>query len=216
MTAGPTALVLARAPRPGRVKRALEPRLGPAGCAALQAVLVRRAAAWARAAAPGAAWLAVEPPDAVEEVATLVGDGITVFAPAGADRRERLAAAVARAGGGPLLIAGSDCPRLGAAHAAAMLADLGAGCDAVVGTSLDGDWYVAGLAVPRPELLALAPGPATRSDGFGGILAAAHELGAEVGVLRIERLLRTAEDMAAHLADPLLPAEVRAALAPGA
>ena len=43
--------------------------------AALQALLVRRAAAWAAAAAPGAAFVAVEPADAVGEVAALLPAG---------------------------------------------------------------------------------------------------------------------------------------------
>jgi glycosyltransferase A (GT-A) superfamily protein (DUF2064 family) len=214
VSAEPTALVFVRAPRAGTVKRALEPWLGPAGCAGLQAALVRRAAAWAGAAAPGAAWLAVDPPDAVAEVAALAGPGVAVIAQSGAGLHERLAAAVARVAGGPLLLAGSDCPRLGAAHAAAALSDLATGCDAVVGTTLDGDWYLAALAAPRPDLLALAPDRAARPDGFGRMLATAHALGAEVGVLRHERALRTPDDMAAHLADPLLAPELRAALTP--
>jgi len=208
------ALVLARAPRPGGVKRALEPALGPDGCAALQAALVRRAADWARAAAPGAAWLAVDPPGAVADVAALAGPGIEVFPQSGGGVAERLAAALVRIDGAPVLIAGSDCPRLGPAHAAAALSDLAAGCDAVVGTTLDGDWYLAALADGRPELLALAPARSAGADRVGGLLAKAHALGAEVGVLRHERALRTPDDMAAHVADPLLAAELRALLAP--
>ena len=46
-------------------------------------------------------------------------------------------------------------------------------------------------------------------------LERARRLGAEVGMLRHERLLVTPDDAAALLADPLLPAELRAALAGG-
>ena len=70
----------------------------------------------------------------------------------------------------------------GAAHAAAALADLAAGCDAVVGPTLDGDWYLAGARARRaPDLLTLAPGRGAGPDGFGAVLATAHALGAEVG-----------------------------------
>ena len=51
---------------------------------------------------------------------------------------------------GPLLLAGTACPRLGAAHAAAALADLEAGCDLVFGPTLDG------RLVPRRRCAAAA------------------------------------------------------------
>ena len=44
------------------------------------------------------------------------------------------------------------------------------------------------------------------------MLGRARELGAEVGMLRHERLLVTPGDAAALLADPLAPADLRAAL----
>jgi hypothetical protein len=47
-------------------------------------------------------------------------------------------------------------------------------------------------------------------------LQRAGEVGAEVGLLRHERLLLTPDDAAAFLADPLLDRAVRAALATGA
>jgi len=102
---------------------------------------------------------------------------------------------------GPLLLLAAVCPRLGAAHVAAALDDLAAGCDASYGPTLDGDWYLAGLAAPRAGLLAGSP------------FAIAREHGLEVGLLRHERALRGPGDVAACLADPLTPGDVRAALA---
>jgi glycosyltransferase A (GT-A) superfamily protein (DUF2064 family) len=205
------ALVIARAPSAGEAMPGLSPLLGAERRAALHALLIRRAAAWAAAVAPGAAHVAVEGP--VDEVRSLLPPGVAVFAQQGAEPAGALAAAIARVGRGPLLIAGTDCPRLGAAHAAAALGDLAAGCDVAVGATLEGGWYLAGLREPRPELLAVA-----RQDegGFARVLRRAAELGAEVGMLRHERLLVTPADAAALLADPLLPADLRAALAPGA
>jgi uncharacterized protein len=211
------ALVIARAPSAGEPQPGLAPLLDADRRAALQAVLIRRAAAWAAAAAPGAAYVAVEAPSdtttaggALDAVRALLPQGVAAFVQDGAGARA-LAAAIERVGRGPLLVAGTDCPRLGAAHAAAALDDLAAGCDVVVGATLEGGWYLAGLREPRPELLSVAAGEA---GGFEHVLRRASELGAAVGMLRHERLLRAPPDAAAMLADPLLPADLRAALAP--
>ena len=210
MTGGPAALVIARAPSAGPVKQELEPLLGSQRCAALQALLIRRVAAWAAAAAPRSAFLAVE--GSLDDVASLLPAGVTAFAQEGRDPAGVLEAAVARIGRGPLLIAGTDCARLGAAHATAALDDLAAGCDVVIGATLGGGWYLAGLREPRPELLTVAPEAWRREGGFALVLKRAAELGAEVGMLRHERLLVTPADAEALLADPLLPDELRAAL----
>ncbi len=58
----------------------------------------------------------------------------------------------------------------------------------------------------------MAPEAWQREGGIGLVLKRAGELGAEVGMLRHERLLVTPADAAALLADPLLPDELRAAL----
>jgi hypothetical protein len=195
----PAALVIARAPGDPEALAGLAALLDAERRAALQAVLVRRAAAWAAAAAPEAAFVALA---GAGDVGALLPPGVTAFA---AD----LPGAIARIGRGPLLIARADCPWLGPAHAAAALADLAAGCGVVFGAALDGGWYLAGLAEPRPELLTVAQ---DRAGGVGPVLHRARELGAEVGMLRHERVLATPEDAAALLADPLLPEDLRRTL----
>jgi glycosyltransferase A (GT-A) superfamily protein (DUF2064 family) len=202
----PAALILARAPRDPTVLAGLAPLLDEERRAALQSVLIRRAAAWAAAAAPGAAYVAVAPAERLAEVAAFLPTGVTVFAAGGP------AAAIERVGRGPLLVAGTDCPRLTAVHAAAALGDLAEGCDLVFGATLEGGWYLAGLREPRPELLTVAPDAWQRSAGLGPVLQRARALGAEVGMLRHERVLASPGDVAALLADPLLPAALRAAL----
>ena len=52
MTEPPTVLVMARAPRLGEVRKALEPMLGAERCLLLQAALIRQATEWALALAP--------------------------------------------------------------------------------------------------------------------------------------------------------------------
>ena len=148
---------MARAPGADGVLAALAPRLD---VARLQALLVRRAADWALAAAPGSAFV-VAPAEELAVVAALLPAGVEAVAAAD------LRAGVAAVGRGPLLIAGTVCPRLGPAHATAALDDLASGCDLTFGSTLEGDWYLAGLREPRPELLELA---ALRSGGIGGVL----------------------------------------------
>jgi glycosyltransferase A (GT-A) superfamily protein (DUF2064 family) len=212
------ALVLADAPRAGACLPGLEPLLGPGGCARLQAVLVRRAVDWAVAVAPGRAFVAFAPAEGEAEVAPLVPDGVELFAQPEAEPPGRLAGAVgdafARAGPGPLLVAGTAVPRLGAGHAAAALADLADGCDATFGPSLHGSFYLAGLAAPHPELFDAAAEAGRGPLPLSAVLARAHELGLELGLLRYERELAEPLDAQALLVDPLAPREVIAELAP--
>lgn len=212
MTAAPAALVVARAPSAGGLGRGLEPLLGPERCARLGSLLIRRGGAWAAAAAPGAAFAVVEPPEALDEVVPLLPDGVVAFARDGANRADGLRSAVRRIGRGPLLIADPTCPRLGSAHAAAALEDLASGCDLVFGSTLEGGWYLAGVREPRPELLAAVPEVGPGTGGIGRLLERARALDAEVGMLRHERGLQSPDDVAALLADPLSPGDLRAAL----
>jgi glycosyltransferase A (GT-A) superfamily protein (DUF2064 family) len=157
----------------------------------------------------------VQPDDATGEVAALVGAGVAVF-PAGAGGPgERIARAMAAAferHGGPVLVAGTDVPRLGAHHAAAAIADLECGAAASFGPAMDGGWYLAALPEPRAELFDLA---AEVWDGpvvMARTLEVTQRLGLEVGLLRMERRLATPGDADAFVADPLTPRDVIDAL----
>ena len=173
-------------PRGARAVRRRVPL--PRGVNAL--VVARRAAGRAggagRGGARGAAWRGRSPSRA-----------------AAAERVEVAAAAAAALGlgPGPLLVLPAICPRLGRAHVAAALADLDGG----LRRRLRPD--ARGRLVPRRARAA-----AGRSCSTGNPFTVAREHGAEVGLLRHERALRTAADAAAFLADPLTPADVRAAL----
>jgi glycosyltransferase A (GT-A) superfamily protein (DUF2064 family) len=209
VTRPPAALILADPPIPGACLPGLEPLLGPEGCARLQEVLVRRAAAWAAEVAPGRALVA-------GDVAELVPEDTVVFPQSGEHRGERLIAAVeeafAWAGPGPLLVAGTGVPRLSAPHAAAALADLAEGCDATFGPALDGGFYLAGLAGSYAAVFTLPADTWQSGDLLTGVLSRAHDNGLELGLLRYERELRGPLDVRALLADPLAPADVVAVL----
>jgi uncharacterized protein len=208
---GPAVLIMARAPRSGEVRRALEPVLGREGCLELQAALIAQTAAWARTVGSGTPpHVAHEPPDAGAELRPLVGADAVLFPQNGEGIAGRLADASARVlarNGGPLLIVWPDLPRFRAAHAAGALDDLGSGCDVVLGPAIDGGLYLVGIARPLPELFAL-PEHAWRNDVMGVALTAIRDVGYEVGILRAERALHRPADVRAALADPLLPADV--------
>lgn len=205
-------IVIADAPRPGLCKKPLEPLLGPDGCARLQAALIARAAAWAAAA--GDPYVAFAPADARDEIAALA-PGATLVPQIDGSLGERLAAAVREvlaAHPGPALLVGVDTPQLGARHAAAALDDLRDGIDVTVGPASNGGYYLIGLREPNDAVFAL---PATAWGGprvLTQTLEAANAAGLVVGTLRAERNLDDERDARAHLADPLTPPEIAAAL----
>lgn len=104
--------------------------------------------------------------------------------------------------GGPVLVVAADVPRLGEHHLAWALADLAAGATASLGPTFDGGWYIVALATPDVDL----PRPV---EPAATVLAAAAEQEIEAGLLRMERAVRSTEDVRALLADPLIPAELR-------
>ena len=211
---GPAVLIMARAPRAGEVRRALEPVLGREGCRALQAKLIVGAAEWARKVAPGPPHLAHDPPDSGGELRRLVGADAVVFPQNGEGITGRLADASTRVlarSGAPLLIVWPDLPRFRVSHATAALEDLRSGCDVVLGPAIDGGLYLVGIARPLPELFAL-PERAWRGEVMSVALTAIRDVGFEVGILRAERALNRPADVRAALADPLLPEDVAAIL----
>ena len=120
-------------------------------------------------------------------------------------RSETDARAAVAAAGGPIVVVWADTPRLAEAHRDGVLADLDAGGEVVVAPTLDGAVYLVAMRHARPELV----GPR-----FSEVLELAAAAGLEGGMLRHERRLTRPEDVRALLADPLLAAEVRAALRP--
>jgi glycosyltransferase A (GT-A) superfamily protein (DUF2064 family) len=203
------AVVVARAPRPGLCKTGLEPLLGAEGCARLQVVLIRRAVAWA--AAVGTPYVAFAPGDARADFEALVPAGTRLLEQAGKGPGDRLAAATGEVHaehGGPVLVVGVDTPQLRPEVGRRALEDLREGCDATVGPTNAGGYYLVGLREPRPEIFDV-PGEAwSGPELFGRTLEAAHRAGLSLGMLRAERELDDEGDARALLADPLAPADI--------
>lgn len=138
-----TLLVIAKEPRPGRVKTRLTPPFTP-----------RQAASLAEAALVDTL-LAVAATPARRRVLVLDGapgpwlpPGIDVVPQCGGGLDERLAAAFADCAG-PALLIGMDTPQV----TPELLTVDFAGCDAYFGPAEDGGFWALGLAVPDPDLV---------------------------------------------------------------
>lgn len=145
-------LVVAKAPRPGVVKTRLAATVGDevaadVGAAALLDTLRTGAAAYGVERCVAA--LAGDLDGTVrEEPLRSALEGWTVVPQRGNGLGERLAAAHADAGPGPVVQVGMDTPQL----TAALLEEVAAGLDdhdAVLGAAPDGGWWVLALRDPR-------------------------------------------------------------------
>ena len=153
--APPRIVMFAKAPQPGSVKTRLIPALGAQGAAELALRMLRHTLAQALAAEVGTVELCMSPaPDAPawagveippEVVQTSQGDG---------DIGQRMARAIDRTTtrlGQPVLLMGTDCPALGAAHitwAAQQLQQH----DAAIIPVADGGYVAIGLHAPCPTV----------------------------------------------------------------
>jgi rSAM/selenodomain-associated transferase 1 len=144
--------VFSKAPRAGEAKTRLIPALGAAGAARLQRRLCLRTLDLACRAANGRVTLWAAPDHRQRFFrAVQAQHGIELRSQAGSDLGERMANAfVAHAG--PLLLIGSDCPALTAAHLAAAATALHDGHDAVFIPAEDGGYVLVGLRRPQPRL----------------------------------------------------------------
>jgi glycosyltransferase A (GT-A) superfamily protein (DUF2064 family) len=211
----PAVLIMARAPRRGEVRHALESVIGLDGCVALQTALVVEALRWARSLGPRALYIAHEPADAGHDLQRLAGEDAVLFPQNGDGIAGRLADGVGRVAAhspGPIVIVWPDLSRFSAVHAEAIRIDLASGADVVLGPVFDGGYYLIALARPLPSLFALPEAVWRGPDSFNQVVMAAAQSGLEVGMLRGERALHRPADVRAALADPLLPEAVARAL----
>ncbi|MFD8302162.1 DUF2064 domain-containing protein [Streptomyces sp. NPDC059690] len=147
MTSPVTLLVIAKEPRPGRVKTRLTPPFTP-----------REAAGLAEAALADTLDVVARTP-ARRRVLVLEGapgpwlpPGFEVVRQCAGGLDERLAAAFAHCDG-PALLIGMDTPQV----TEALLTVDFAGCDAYFGPAADGGFWALGLAEPDPGLLRGVP-----------------------------------------------------------
>jgi glycosyltransferase A (GT-A) superfamily protein (DUF2064 family) len=213
----PAVLVMADAPRPGEVLEPFEPLLGPAGCAHLQAALLRNAIGWGAMIATGRVWVAVRPASSEDDVRGVAGMSAHLLGQRGDDLGERLANATADVFAehdGPLLVVGTDVPVLQRLHAEAALSDLTAGCDVSFGRSADGGYYLIALAAPHPEVFALRGEQWGDENRLMATMGLAHAAGLSMGMLRLETALETPADARVLALDPHLPREIRELLGP--
>jgi glycosyltransferase A (GT-A) superfamily protein (DUF2064 family) len=187
VAAPPGVLVMASA---ARARPDLSELLGHERADAVQRLLLARATAWAEGVGGGRVSTAAEDEP--------LGDAVSrVFA---------------GARGAPVLAVWPVLPAWRAEHAAAVLDDLAAGCEASVAPVFDGGLYLLALTRVIPELLALPTEAWDSPDVIALVLAAINAAEAPVGLVRPERALRRPADVRAALADPLLDDELRALL----
>ncbi|HET9126109.1 MAG TPA: hypothetical protein VFN65_14605 [Solirubrobacteraceae bacterium] len=181
----------------GRPAAALVTALGEQRARAVDALLLRRARAWAEDAfGAGAVEVVAErsPGVAVQE-----GEG---GAPSG------------RPAGETVVAISPDLPVWRPELATALLGDLRAGCPLSLAPVFDGGLYLLALAdASAPIAGALTGLDLAGPHGMSGLMALAARAGTEVGLLRAERALRRERDVRALRADPLTDAELRALLA---
>jgi len=151
-------VVMAKEPRPGRVKTRLCPPYSPADAAAVaEAALADTLAAVARCGA-GRKVLALD-----GRPGPWLPPGFEVIPQRGDDFNERLANAWNDAGGAGIQI-GMDTPQVTASELDALLARLDRS-DAVLGHAFDGGWWVIGWRAANPAAM------------FGGIPMSTPETG---------------------------------------
>jgi uncharacterized protein len=152
MTPDVTLAVIAKAPRPGRVKTRLCPPCTP-----------HQAAALAEAALADTLETLIGVP-AVRHVVVLEGPpgrwlpaGFAVVAQCGGGLSDRLAHAFATIGGSTFLV-GMDTPQIDTAAVTAAVELLALpDSDAVIGPACDGGWWGLGLRRPDPRVFAGVP-----------------------------------------------------------
>jgi hypothetical protein len=151
--------VLAKAPIPGLAKTRLIARLGADGAARLQAVLTEHAVRTALAAGLGPVTLWCTPDTRHPAFAKLAHrTGVALEAQRGADLGARMAHAVAqRAGPGPVLLTGTDCPALTPEHLRTAAAALEGGDEVVLIPAEDGGYVLVGLIESHPALFEGVP-----------------------------------------------------------
>jgi rSAM/selenodomain-associated transferase 1 len=177
--------IMAKAPRPGRVKTRLTPPLTPAGAGRLaRAFLVDTVRLVA--GVPGARGAVLYAPARARAVFARLAPGFVLVRQPSGDLGHRLRAGVRRLlrlGLGPVIVIGADIPALSRATLTQAVRALDGGrADVVLGPSADGGYYLIGVRRPCDALFARIPW--STAGVFDRTRARARARGLRVLVLR--------------------------------
>ncbi len=139
--------ILAKAPVAGLAKTRLIPALGAEGAAALQARLIARTVATARAVGKVTLWVT---PDEHHPAFQNLSSNVSLMRQPDGDLGARMLAAAVHIDG-PVLIIGTDCPALTPDHLRTASDGL-RGNDVVVIPAEDGGYVLIGTNLPQPAL----------------------------------------------------------------
>ena len=204
-------VVFAKAPRPGEVKTRMTPPLRPEEAADFYRCMLEDVLAETARIAPALGLeplLAVHPPAAVRELASVAPASFRVVAQRGADLGRRMEWAVAEAAAGgarAICLRGSDSPALGAAAIRSALRGL-ADADLALSPDRDGGYNLVALRRPAPGLF---DHPMSTASVLEDTLARARRLGLRARILEPSFDLDSLADLGslaeARRADPRLP-----------
>ena len=157
LSAPPRLVVFAKAPQPGLAKTRLVPALGAQGAADLARRMLLHTLQQALAANVGSVELCMSPaPGAPDWAGVSLPAGVECCDQGAGELGQRMARAVDRVTGTlaqPILLMGTDCPALSAAHIAQAAQQLQQH-DAVLVPVADGGYVLIGLHAPCPSVFA--------------------------------------------------------------
>jgi rSAM/selenodomain-associated transferase 1 len=208
---GPTVLVVARAPAPGRGKTRLVPPLTPDQAARIQEALLLDTLEACRAEAPETVVLYADPDEAAE-LARLAGPDSRLLLQEGRGLADALRLGVARhIADGPVAAVSSDVPGVPPGSLERAFAELDAGADVVLGPALDGGYWL--IAMRDFSDAPFRSIPWSTPAVFAVTVRRCEQAGLRVAVLDPWRDVDTPVDLAFLLADAgALPARRTARL----
>lgn len=176
-------VVFARNPQPGAVKTRLHSRYTPDQAAAIYRAFILDTVNAAKEATADRRCVAGDPPGSEAVLSDLAGPGWLLFPQARGDLGERMHQAARHCfelGAGRVVIMGTDVPSLPPRHVDRAF-ELLRGHEVVLGPSMDGGYYLVGLARPLREIFQDVEWSTERV--FGQTLERVRALGLTAGIL---------------------------------
>jgi hypothetical protein len=188
------ALVLAKAPIPGRAKTRLVPPLTPEQAASLQEALLLDTVEACRAEETETALLCAHPSDA-PVLARLVGPDVPIVLQEGRGLGDALRLGMTRAlADGPAALVSADIPAFPAGSLSRAFSLLEEGADVVLGPALDGGYWL--IAMREPSALPFQDIPWSTPAACAVTVQRCREGGLEVAALDLWRDVDTTVDLA--------------------